>query len=205
MPLCSRRPGTCRTAGQVRPRMKIVLFQVRSALSWVLHRIARGKARAGKPDLVASISQTVAATEADHRRILVSERRWAELGATVALDAERLRQIEAETERVSTLLGKVFARAGTPDDDCVGGSERFPGLEPRHAGFLAELAERETIETAAYVALVRQHGLLPAGAMETINDWAFDRLGETVIEDGDPIEIARDLLSAPEVGHEMRR
>lgn len=35
---------------------------------------------------------------------------------------------------------------------------------------------------------------MPDGALETINDWAFDALGDALAEDGDPITVDAALL-----------
>ena len=38
-------------------------------------------------------------------------------------------------------------------------------------------------------------GLMPDGAMEAINEWAFDKYGDALLEDGDLVAINLELLS----------
>lgn len=65
----------------------------------------------------------------------------------------------------------------------------------RYGAFYRELIERERWSTAEADELARRHGLMLAGAVETINDWAFDALGGPVLDDaGGEIIIDRSLL-----------
>jgi hypothetical protein len=41
------------------------------------------------------------------------------------------------------------------------------------------------LEADAFASLCKREKLLPGGAIETINDWAFDILDEVAIEDDD--------------------
>jgi hypothetical protein len=76
---------------------------------------------------------------------------------------------------------------------------RFRGLDPEHASFLEALCRRESWGRAEFEAKAREFGLMPDGAVETINEWAYDALGDELIEDGDPLSINVALLpDAPE-------
>ena len=55
------------------------------------------------------------------------------------------------------------------------------------------------VGAATFAALAQKHGLFPAGAMETINEWAFDRFEEPLLDEGDPIEIAHHLIRSSQV------
>jgi uncharacterized tellurite resistance protein B-like protein len=125
------------------------------------------------------------------------------------LDMSRIAKIEANTDAVKSILGQVF----TDTDDAIevvpsaspaatgaGGNvpSRFAGLESRHARLLEEIGQRNTIDQSAFAALARKYNLMPAGAIETINDWAFDQYGEAILDDnGEPIAVATHLLAAP--------
>lgn len=78
--------------------------------------------------------------------------------------------------------------------DKTGCDDRFPGLEERHALLLNEVCGRDIIDQATFAALAQKYGLFPAGAMETINEWAFERFDEPVLDEGEPIEIAHHLV-----------
>ena len=65
----------------------------------------------------------------------------------------------------------------------------------RFAAFCEELVTRSQWDSDEAEALARRHGHMLAGAIEDINDWSFQALdGQLVYDDGDRIEIDRDLL-----------
>ena len=70
----------------------------------------------------------------------------------------------------------------------------MPIIDQRHALLLHEVCNRDIIDQATFAALAQKHGLFPAGAIETINEWAFDRFEEPVLDEGEPIEIAHHLI-----------
>lgn len=73
---------------------------------------------------------------------------------------------------------------------------RFDGLEVRFCGFLEQVVSRETWPRSELSSLARQHGLMLNGAIENINEWSQEKLGDWVIDEGeDPIRIRMDLLS----------
>jgi hypothetical protein len=74
----------------------------------------------------------------------------------------------------------------------------FSGLDGRHASFLGEIVSLNVITQAAFADPARKHGLLAAGAMEAINEWSFQRYDEALLDDGEPIEIARHLVRITE-------
>lgn len=130
----------------------------------------------------------------------------------VSLDVERIRRIRDETARVSGMLSEIFTdedvaagiappRPAAPEPPVSGGTQAdstglFDGLDAAHARLLDAAAARESLDRADFEALARAEGLLPDGAIETINDWAFDRVGDPLIEEGDPIVVAVHLLSS---------
>lgn len=121
--------------------------------------------------------------------------------AALGLDSARLQRILAETEQVSAVLGRIFQEqqeeAPPPPAPAVEAQpSRYQGLDAQHGELLDALLTRPAWTRAEYVDLARQHKLMPDGALETINEWAFEQHDEALIEDGDPIEINCSLLSA---------
>jgi tellurite resistance protein len=126
------------------------------------------------------------------------------------LDKKKIASIQADTVALQAILGEVFdengSNAGLAVDSARIGSDRpveanatarealFPGLDQRHALLLQEVCNRDIIDHATFAALAQKHGLFPAGAMETINEWAFARFEEPVLDEGEPIEIAHHLI-----------
>jgi hypothetical protein len=68
------------------------------------------------------------------------------------------------------------------------------GLDARYHVLVAELLTGESWPAAEFQALVRRHGLFPAGAVEVVNEWAEEYLGDLLIEEGDPYCIQRELV-----------
>jgi uncharacterized tellurite resistance protein B-like protein len=73
---------------------------------------------------------------------------------------------------------------------------RFDGLDVRFCGFLEQVVSRETWPRTELSSLARQHGLMLNGAIENINQWSQEKLGDWVIDEGeDPIRIRMDLVT----------
>ncbi|WP_244413626.1 TerB N-terminal domain-containing protein [Methylorubrum extorquens] len=126
----------------------------------------------------------------------------------VVIDPSRLERIRLETQAVSSLLSDIFLEdpapgpkaATAPPTGVPGPRGEEPaamilaGLDPAHAELLALIATspnpmvRDAFDRAA-----RACGLLPDGALETINEWGFDRFDEALIEHDDPVTIAGHL------------
>ena len=76
----------------------------------------------------------------------------------------------------------------------AGMSDRFQGLDAAHAGLLSALLEHPSWTRAEYEVLAAGRRLMPDGAIEIINEWAYDRFGGPILEDGEPMEVDRGLL-----------
>jgi hypothetical protein len=71
------------------------------------------------------------------------------------------------------------------------------GLPARYSSFYAELVAKERWPHVEADALARRHGHMLSGALEAINDWAFERVaGQLVYEDGDNVVIERSVLES---------
>ena len=117
---------------------------------------------------------------------------------TVALDAARVSAVMADTVRVSQVLGDIFADDEDDDDEVVDDSvsaadDRFGGLDAPHRAVASVLITRQQWTEEEVAALADEHQLMVAGALETINEWAFESLGDTLIEQYDGYEISGDL------------
>ena len=62
-------------------------------------------------------------------------------------------------------------------------------LDPNHAEILRFLAQRATWPRIEFEQIVAKTGLMPAGAIEKINDAAFECCDEPLIEGDDPLEM----------------
>jgi tellurite resistance protein len=158
----------------------------------------------GDPPSRAQTAPGIAAAPASSRENLAMAVRGA-----VAIDAARLERIRLETQAVSGLLSDIFLEddakpavqdrpgaAPVEERGEAGGASTpgaFPGLDPAHAELLAGLLTLEALDRQAFDREARVRGLLPDGAIETINEWSFDRFGEALLEGDDDFAFAVHL------------
>jgi hypothetical protein len=133
----------------------------------------------------------------------------------IRLDPKRVREVTKNTERVSAILAKVFASEEAdaaapaptapqkaPEPDLS--DNPFDGLDARYGAFLMELISRPQWPRSDLDTLARSFVLMTDGAIEAINEWAFDRYGDALIEDGEPVTmngVVVQRLQVPEVSH----
>lgn len=126
------------------------------------------------------------------------------------LDKKKIASIQADTVALQAILGEVFDETGSNgapviesgrissyepvEANATAHATLFPGLDQRHALLLLEICNRDIIDQATFAVLAQKHGLFPGGAMETINEWAYERFEEPVLDEGEPIEIAHHLI-----------
>ena len=117
------------------------------------------------------------------------------------LDADRLSQLTQETQEVQATLAAIFAEDDsaepieTPDEVAEPMGHLTRQLDKRHHA-LYQLLVVESVWT--WDALRRQCetlGLMPEGALEVINDWAFDQVDAPLIETGDHCSIDQDIVA----------
>lgn len=115
--------------------------------------------------------------------------------SAVTLDPALVAARLADSARAATYLAEIF----TDDDPAptasarpvqpVARSARVAGLDAAHTTLLQRLAERPEWLRAEFESLTAELGLLPDGALDTLNEVAVDAAGEPVCEGSDPIEI----------------
>lgn len=120
-----------------------------------------------------------------------------EVSPGVTLDAERIERIRSDTAKASSLLAGVFV------EECAAVEEPtakappkhgFAGLDAKHGDLLQILSGKGSWSRDEFGAACRAIGLLSGGALETLNEWAFERFGEAIAEDETPIVINLQLL-----------
>ena len=115
----------------------------------------------------------------------------------VPIDAARLERIRGETTRVSALLATIFVE---DEPEAQQQAARAPaeagaidGLDAPHSKLLLALLAgplgRDDFDAAATALR-----LMPDGAIETINEWGFDRFGEPVLDDDDAVRVSPDVI-----------
>ena len=117
---------------------------------------------------------------------------------TVNLNAERIASVMANTERVSSILGAIFQEGEDENeeevDEATEGSDRsFSGLDARHSAFLGELLMQPHWDQDEYETLARQFQLMPAGAVEILNEWSLDRFDDLLLEEGQGFSVNQHI------------
>lgn len=101
----------------------------------------------------------------------------------------------AESIAVSTLLSEIFVEeeevVQAPVSVATGAS--ILGLDEAHSAALRELLGQPTWSRMDWERLCAQHGLMPDGAIETINEAVFEGHDAALIEGDDPIELNMDI------------
>jgi hypothetical protein len=169
----------------------------RRALYAILHRGAASASVPAADPVEVSLAAAGPAASAGRFRIPPPQ---PEPGAAPTVDMARVSAILRETHDVARVLAPIYAEddpaaaepAAATAAETAG--SRFPGLDSRHAGFLAALAGQPSWTRAEFGATARGFGLMPDGALETINEWAYDTLGEELVADGDPLAVNMALL-----------
>lgn len=127
-------------------------------------------------------------------------------GAGVALDPELIKAKMAETEQAASLLAEIFTGEPTSSFTAVttavvpqgspspqAGSPLPLGLDDAHRSFLSRLAERPSWPRSEVASIAAGLGLMPDGALEIVNEAAFDVAGEPATEGSDPVEVNADV------------
>lgn len=107
------------------------------------------------------------------------------------LDPARVQAKIAESAAVAALLQDIFTEDETSAPGvslaAVGSTSSLTGLDPAHSAFVRDLAVQTTWVRADLESLASRVGLMPDGAVEVVNERAFDVCGEPLFEGEDPI------------------
>jgi len=119
----------------------------------------------------------------------------------IELDMGRIAALHAESEKVSAILGEIFVeeRVGAePEPDLqeaeVEVHDSVMGLDDEHTALVRLLCTRPEWTRDELEELAQDRGVLLDGALERINEAAFDTYDQPFCEGDDPIEINKDVL-----------
>ncbi len=129
------------------------------------------------------------------------------------LDAARIRTTIAETAALHGVLASIFDSADTVDSASSAAASApsitpaapaagraapdgyaILGLDAAHSALLRYLTSCPEWRREKVAQLTQALGLLPQGALETINEAAFTAFGEAVLEGDEVVEVRTDLL-----------
>lgn len=119
------------------------------------------------------------------------------------LDAERIAALQEDTARVSALLSKIFAEEAAstpippspaPEPEPEDEADAPLGLDEDHSALLRLLLSRPEWTRAELEDAAADLDLMLDGAMEQINEAAFEAFDEPLFEGEDPISVNTELL-----------
>ncbi len=119
------------------------------------------------------------------------------------LDHSRVSALSAETARVKSTLTQIFDTGDdgeatdeeVPEDAEATTPHQFEGLSSKHAQFVRELILKDFWSKEDFERLAKVHGLLPAGALEAVNEWSFARFDDALIEEYEGYELNGDIVA----------
>jgi tellurite resistance protein len=120
--------------------------------------------------------------------------------ASFQLNESMLAIHESETKDVQSMLGAIFVEyeATSESDDSNTDSitiEEEIGIDKQHYALFESLIRKDKWTRKEVDALCRDLGLMVNGALETINDWSFDKIDAAVLEeDGDAIYVDQEIV-----------
>jgi uncharacterized tellurite resistance protein B-like protein len=120
--------------------------------------------------------------------------------AGIMLDERRLGTILAETQVVIETLGKAMLDPAVPDEPLERSAlppndPRFDALDARYHAMLARLLGQRVWQRPEFNLLARSCNVMPAGALDAMNDWACELFNDAiVIENDGELEIQSHLV-----------
>lgn len=122
---------------------------------------------------------------------------WPASTGALQLDQALIQAKVTESATVSALLADVFVDDIPPDmRDEPEESPGIAGLDQAHSRLLQRLGQQLEWQRQDLDAIVAELGLLLDGALEIINEEAFEQCDEPLTEGDDPITIDPDILQA---------
>ena len=113
-----------------------------------------------------------------------------------SLDAARIAAIRNDTERVSSVLGEIFSTDEDVDDQATAARalpSSMAGLDPKHALLVEQIIQREHWTDEEFDEIAGKQGLMPSGALEVVNEWAFDKFDEALLDEYDGYDVSPDI------------
>ena len=116
----------------------------------------------------------------------------------VEIDPVRLERARQSTQAVAAVLSEVFVEEAETKPSAAaaavaGPAGPFEGLDVAHGTLLSRILDAGAIPHREFERLARSMKLLAEGAVDNINEWAFDRFDEPVIEDAAGVSVAPHL------------
>ena len=145
---------------------------------------------------VADAPRTVRAAQPGHPGETIQK---LEKSAGLALDVSRIAAIRSDTERVSSVLGQIFGTGGDQEEVGVPRIQSVLlrlGLDQEHGALVQDLVKQEHWTEEAYEQLCKQHALMASGALEAVNEWAFETYDEALLDEYNGYDVSPEISEA---------
>lgn len=128
--------------------------------------------------------------------------------ASFTLDLKRISELQDESKKITSYLGEIFTQDPVDNPqtqttispvvsiELSTNSGSLPGLDDKHAKLLASLLEKIEWARSDVLQIAQGLGLMTDGAIEKINEAAFDAFDAPILEGDDPIEVNIDLMNS---------
>ena len=111
------------------------------------------------------------------------------------LDAARIAAIQSDTARVSSVLGDIFDDTPDVPEDTEPDETVLGGLDAKHSHLVKALIAQDHWTEDAFEDLCRAAGLLASGAIEDINEWAYDTYDEALLDEYNGYDVSPDVAA----------
>jgi len=117
-----------------------------------------------------------------------------EAGSGLDLDRDRLAKVISSTDEVRDILTDVFAEENPSDPEPepepeVEFENLISGLDEAHSEFVWLASQQPSWSPSDLDEIAHDLGLMRAGAIEQVNETAFERCDAPLFEGADPVEI----------------
>ena len=116
-----------------------------------------------------------------------------------SLDAARIAAIRTDTERVSTVLGEIFSADEDAYEEAILAHalpSSLNGLDSKHAALVKQIIQREHWTDEEFGEIAGKQGLMPSGALEAINEWAFEKFDVALLVEYEGYDVSPDIADA---------
>lgn len=111
------------------------------------------------------------------------------------LDTARIASIRQDTDRVSAVLADIFTGDEEADPETEAPSP-LAGLDEKHTALIRDVVTRPHWSEEEFAELASRHGLMAAGALETLNEWSFGVYDEALLEEYEGYDLSPDVADA---------
>lgn len=111
------------------------------------------------------------------------------------LDADRIAAIVSDTARVSTVLGEIFVDDTDDDSRPDTPTSALEGLDQVHTELARSVIAQTHWSEVEFGGLCKALDLMPAGALEALNEWAFKTHDAPLLDEYDGYDVDADIAA----------